>query len=117
MVFKVAFYVPLCGRLEVSPWIGLQLCADNLKCSSCCSQALFDAAWFTVRSFNAVGQDVSLGQRVLLSSSKADGKAMEAWDMCGDGWLWPSELDVRVFEDTRILPGGHGRALCLVGSV
>ena len=51
------------------PGIKPQLYADNLKCSAVCPNALFGAARFTVRYVRSVGQDVSPGKCVLLSTS------------------------------------------------
>ena len=42
-----------------------------------------------------VGQDVSLGKCVLLSTSKAVRRAMKLWDISGDGGFWKVQLDVR----------------------
>ena len=43
----------------------------------------------------AVGQDVSVGKCVLLSTSEAVRKSMKSWDVSGDGRSWSVELDVR----------------------
>ena len=83
MVFIVALYVPWCRRLESLPFVRPQLFADNLKCSSVCPGALFDAAWFTVQYVRSVGQDVSPGECVILSTSKAVRKSMKLQDASG----------------------------------
>ena len=72
-----------------------QLFADNLKCSAQCPDAPFGAARFTDRYVGAVGQDVSPGKYVLLSTSKSVRKAMKLWDISGDGRFWKVQLDVR----------------------
>ena len=53
----------------------------------------------------AVGQDVSPGKCVLLSTSKAVRKNMRHWDVAGDGRPWKVELDVRDL-------GGHLDLTC-----
>ena len=63
------------------PSIRPQLYADNLKCSSVCPRALFGAARFTVQYVRSVGQHVSLGKCVLLSTSKNVGKNMKLLDV------------------------------------
>ena len=60
-----------CRRLEAVPSVGPQWYPDNLKCSSVCPRSPFGAAEFTVQHARAVGQDMSPGKRVLLSTSKA----------------------------------------------
>ena len=60
-----------------------------------CPNALFAAARFTARYVLPVGQDVSPGKCVLLSTSKAGRKSMKLWSMPGDGKPWKVELDVR----------------------
>ena len=47
--------------------------------------ALFDSARFTAQYVRSVGQDVSPGKCVLLSTSKSVRKAMKLWDISGDG--------------------------------
>ena len=47
--------------------------------------ALFDSARFTVQYVRSVGQDVSIGKCVVLSSSKAFRKCVKLWDVSGDG--------------------------------
>ena len=76
MVCTVALYVPWCRHLETMPDVKPQLYADNLKCSAQCPHALLGAARFTARYVRAVGQDVSPGKCVLLSTSKSVRKAM-----------------------------------------
>ena len=95
MVFIVALYVPWCRRLEPMPAVRPQLYADNLKCTAECPRSLFCASRFTVQCVRAVGQDVSPGKFVLLSTSKAARKNMRQWDVAGDGRPWKVELDVR----------------------
>ena len=58
-----------------------------LKCSAERPGALFDSARFTARYVRSVGQDVSLGECVLLSTSKSVRKAMKLWDVSGEWWL------------------------------
>ena len=105
MVFTVALYVPWCRRLEAMPAVRPQLYADNLKCSAERPRALFSASRFTVQYVQAVGQDVSPGKCVLLSTSKAARKSMRQWDVAGDGRPWKVELDVRDL-------GGHLDLTC-----
>ena len=62
-----------------------QLYADNPKCSAQCPHALFDAARITAGFVRAVGQDVSPGKCVLLSTSRSVRKTVKLWDMSGDG--------------------------------
>ena len=57
--------------------------------------ALFESARFTARYVRSVGQDVSSGQCVLLSTSKSVRKALKLWDISGDGSFWKVQLDVR----------------------
>ena len=95
MVFIVALYVPWCRRLESLPDIKPQLHADNLKCSAARPRALFEPAYFTARYVRIVGQDVSPGKCVLLSTSKAVRRAMKLWDSSGEGGFWKVQLDVR----------------------
>ena len=42
-----------------------------------------------------MGQDVSPGKCVLLTTSKAVRRAMTLWDISGDGKVWKVQLDVR----------------------
>ena len=42
-----------------------------------------------------MGQDVSPGKCVLLSTSKSVRKAKKLWDVAGDGGFWKVQLDVR----------------------
>ena len=79
MVFIVALYVPWCRRPESLLDIKPQLYADNLKCSAARPRALFESAYFTAKYVRLVGQDVSLGKCVLLSTSKAVRRAMKLW--------------------------------------
>ena len=76
MVFFVALYGPWCRHLEALPDVEPQLYADNLQCSVERPGALFDSARFTALHFRSVGQDVSPGKCVLLSTSKSVRKAM-----------------------------------------
>ena len=92
MVFIVALYVPWCRQLESLPDVKPQLYADNLKCSP---RALFESAYFTARYVRSVGQDVSPGKCVLLSTSRGVRRAMKLWDVSGDGGFWKVQLDVR----------------------
>ena len=72
-----------------------QLNAHNLKCSAERPRALFASASFTVQYVRSVGQNVSPGKCVLLSTSKSVRKAMKLWDISGDGGFWKVQLDVR----------------------
>ena len=101
MVFIVALYVLWCRHLDALPDVKPQLYADNLKCSAVSPRALFESANFTAKYVRSVGQDVSPGKCVLLSTSKSVRKAMKLWDISGDGGFWKVQLDVR---------GGHLRA-------
>ena len=94
MVFTVALYVPWCRYLESLPDVWPQLYADNLECSAQCPNALFGAAWFTARYVRAVGQDVSPGTCVLLSTSQSVRRAVKLLDISGDGRCWKVQLDV-----------------------
>ena len=76
MLFSVAPYVPGCRKLEVMPSVRPQLCADNLQCSAECPRTLCGAARFTAQFVRSVGQDVSPGKCVLLSTSESARKAM-----------------------------------------
>ena len=69
--------------------------ADNLKCVSANPDLLLSAARFTTGYVRLVGQDVSPGKCVLLSTSKSVRKAMKLWDVAGDGGFWKVQLDVR----------------------
>ena len=95
MIFIVALYVPWCRHLDALPDVKPQLYADNLKCSAERPGALFDSARFTARYVRSVGQDVSPGKCVLLSTSKSVRKAMKLWDVSGSGGFWKVQLDVR----------------------
>ena len=95
MIFIVALYVPWCRHLESLPDVKPQLYADSLKCSAARPRALFESAHFTAQYVRSVGQDVSPGQCVLLSTSRAVRRAMKLWDISGDGGFWRVQLDVR----------------------
>ena len=95
MVFIVAQNVPWCRHLESMPDVKPQHYADNLKCSAERPGALFESARFTTQYVRSVGQDVSPGKCVLLSTSKSVRKAMKLWDVCGRGGFWKVQLDVR----------------------
>ena len=95
MIFIVALYVPWCRHLDSLPDVNPQLNADNLKCSAERPRALFESARFTAQYVRSVGQDVSPGKCVLLSTSKSVRKAMRLWDISGDGGFWKVQLDVR----------------------
>ena len=109
MVFIVALYVPWCRRLESMPSIRRQLYADNLKCSSVCPRASFGAARLKGQYVRSVGQDVSRGTCVLLSTYEAVRKTMEMASLgrrsltCGISAGILTSLD------------GLGRGLFLVG--
>ena len=92
MVFIVALYVPWCRHLESLPDIKPQLYADNLKCSAVRPRALFEFAYFTARYVRLVGQDVSPGKCVLLSTSRAVRRAMKLWDI-SERWCLGGHLD------------------------
>ena len=94
-VFIVALYVPWCRHLDALPDVKPQLYVDNLKCSAERLRALFDAARFTAQYVRLVGQDVSPGKCVLLSTSKAVRRAMKLWDISGEDGFWKVQLDVR----------------------
>ena len=95
MVFTVALYVPWCRHLDSMPDIKPQLYANNLNCIADRPRALFESARFTAQYVRSVGQDVSPGKCVLLSTSKSVRKAMKLWDVSGDGGFWKVQLDVR----------------------
>ena len=95
MVFTVAVYVPWCRHLDALPDVEPQLYADNLKCSAERPCALFESARFTAQYVRCVGQDVSPGKCVLLSTSKSVRKAMKLCDVSGCGGFWKVQLDVR----------------------
>ena len=67
----------------------------GLKCSAQCPNALFGAARFIAQYVRSVGQDVSPGKCVLLSTSKSVRKAVKLWDISGDGGFRKVQLDVR----------------------
>ena len=102
MVFIVALYVPWCRHLEALPDVKPQLYADNLKCSAERPGALFEFARFTAQYVRSVGQDVSPGKCVLLSTSKSVRKAMKLRDISGDGGFWNVQLDVRDLWDFKL---------------
>ena len=58
-------------------------------------ELLFESAYFTAKYVRLVGQDVSPGKCVLLSTSKAVRRAMKLWDISGEGGFWKVQLDVR----------------------
>ena len=58
-------------------------------------RALFESARFTAQYVWSVGQDVSLGKCVLLSTFKSVRRAMKLWGVAGDGGFWKVQLDVR----------------------
>ena len=93
MIFIEALYVPWCRHLEARHDFKPQFDADDLKCSAERPGALFDAARFTAQYVRAVGQDVSLGECVLLGTSKSVRTAMKIWDIsalgCQGSW-WSS---------------------------
>ena len=95
MVFIVALYFPRCRHLDALPDVKPQLYADNLKCSAELPGALFESARFTGQYVRSVGQDVSPGKCVLLSTSKSVQKALKLWDVSGDSGFWKVQLDVR----------------------
>ena len=95
MIFIVALYVPWCRHLESLPDVKPQLYADNLKCSAARPRAIYESAHFTAQYVQSVGQDVSPGKCVLLSTSRAVRRAMKLWDISGDGGFWKVQLDVR----------------------
>ena len=95
MVFTVALHVPWCRHLDSLPDIKPQLYADNLKCSAARPRALLESAMFTAQYVRSVGQDVSPGKCVLLSTSKTVRNAMKLWDISGDGGFWKVQLGVR----------------------
>ena len=66
MVFIVALYYPWCWHLEGMPYIKPQLYADS-------------ADMFTVQYVRSVGQYVSPGKCVLLSTSKSVRRAVKLW--------------------------------------
>ena len=83
MVFIVALHVPWCRHLESLPDLKPQLYADNLKCSTTQPRALFKSAYFTAKYVRLVGQDVSPGKCVLLSTSKDCASCYEALGYLG----------------------------------
>ena len=95
LVFIVALYVPWCRHLESLPDVKPQLYADNLKCSAARPRALFESAHFTAKYVRLVGQDVSPGKCVRLSTYKAVRRAVKLWDISIDGGFWKVQLDVR----------------------
>ena len=95
MIFIVSLYAPWCRHLDSLPDVKPQLNVDNLKCSAERPRALFESARFTAQYVPSVGQDVSSGECVLLSTSRAVRKAMKLWDISGDGGFWKVQLDVR----------------------
>ena len=51
--------------------------------------------WCRRLEARAVGQDVSPGERALLSTFEVVRKSMKLWDVSGDGRPWSVELDIR----------------------
>ena len=49
---------------------------------------------FTAQYVQSVGQDVSPGKCVLLSTSKSVRKALKLWDVSENGSFWKVQLDV-----------------------
>ena len=96
MVYIVALYVPWCRHLESLPDVEPQHYAYNLKCIAERLRALFESAYFTARYVRLVGQDVSPGKCVLLSTSKSVRKALKLWAVSGRGGFWNVQLDVRL---------------------
>ena len=95
MVFIVALYVPWCRHLDSLPDVKPQLDADNLKCGAERPGALIESARLTAQYVRSLGQDVSPGKCVLLSTSESVPKAMKLWDVSGRGGFWKVQLDVR----------------------
>ena len=83
MVFIVALHVPWCRHLDALLSVKPQLYADDLKCSAGRPCALFEAARSTAQYVRSVGQDVSPGKCVLLSTSKSVRKAMKLGTFLG----------------------------------
>ena len=48
-----------------------------------------------LETLRSVGQDVSPGKCVLLSTSKSVRRAVRLWDVSGSGGFWKVQLDVR----------------------
>ena len=123
MVFIAALYVLWCRHLESLPDVKPQLCADNLKCSAERRGAIFDSARFTAQYVRSVGQRVSPGKCVLLSTSLSVRKAMKLRDISFDGTFqvmvasgrfnWMLGISVVIL----ILLGGFGLVLFLKGLV
>ena len=90
----MALYVPWCRHLDALPDGKPQLHADNLKFGAERPCALFESARFTAQYVRSVGQDVSPGKCVLLSTSKSVRKTMKLWDVSGSGGFWKVQLDV-----------------------
>ena len=89
----MALYVPWCRHLDALPEVEPQLYADNLKCSAERPGALFESPRFTAQYVRSVGQDVSPGKCVLLSTSKSVRKAVKLLDVSGCGGFWKVQLD------------------------
>ena len=85
MIFTVALCVPWCRHLESMPGVKSQLYADNLECCAERPGGLFDSARFTALFVRSVGQDVSPGKCVLLSTSKSVRRAIKFWDISAVG--------------------------------
>ena len=58
-------------------------------------ELFFESAYFTAKYVRLVGQDVSPGTCVLLSTSKAAHRAVKLWDISGEGGFGKFQLDVR----------------------
>ena len=92
--------MPCCRLLESLVDISPQLYADNLKCTSYDVDSELAAAQYTVSYVHAVGQEASPSKCVLLSTSKAARRRMNAWRNMNLGCFWAVKLDVRAL-------GGH----------
>ena len=95
-MFLLLLYMSLgVSVLRPCPRLVLNSMRTTSSVAQCVPQALFGAARFTVQYVRAVGQDVSLGKCVLLSTSKASRQSTKLWDDSGDGRRWSVRLDVR----------------------
>ena len=88
MVFIVALYVPGVDILSHCLILNLNSMLIILNVVAARPRALFESAYFTARYVRLVGQDVSPGKCVLLSTSKAVRRAMKLWDISGEGGFW-----------------------------
>ena len=68
----------------------------------------FESARFTALYVRSVGQDVSTGKCVLLSTSKSVRKALKLWDISGSGGFRKVQLEVRTLVVILISLGGLG---------